>query len=119
MYVIDKNSHPKVKEISLLLTIKLYKYMLIWLLIDTSTDKESIAKPRLEESIVLSLIDVNVAAQDEFDVTGVIQKDHKTRSNPQLHYSVDIKRRTLFYYFPKYICNKMLRLKNNFVKKRC
>lgn len=68
-----------------------HEYLLIrsgkWL-VPTSTDKKTISKPGLEESVVVSFVNENVAAENQFDVPGVVQEHHQSGANPQFYHTL-------------------------------
>lgn len=46
------------------------------------TDQQSISQPRLEEPILVRLVQVNVTVQDDLNVCGVRQEDHQFVADP-------------------------------------
>lgn len=50
----------------------------------TCAYKQSIAQPWLEESIFYRLIEINLTAQNQFNITGIQKEDKKSRPNPHL-----------------------------------
>lgn len=52
------------------------------------TDQQSLSQPRSEESVLRGLVNVNLTAQDQFNVPRVEQEDGQFRSDPQAHHSL-------------------------------
>lgn len=48
----------------------------------TTADQQTIAEPRLEEAILVGLLDVNAAVEDQLDVQRIGQKDDQLGPDP-------------------------------------
>lgn len=48
----------------------------------TCTDKQTVSKPRLEEPVIVSLVDMDVATEDQLYITRIVQEDNEPGSNP-------------------------------------
>lgn len=53
--------------------------------VHTGTNEEAVSEPRLEEPVLISLVDVNMAAEDQLHVARVVQEHQKPGPNPNLH----------------------------------
>lgn len=50
----------------------------------TCTDQQSIPQPGLEELVLGGLVDVDVTAEEELHVTGIIDEHHQLGADPHL-----------------------------------
>lgn len=73
----------------------------------TSTDEKPVSKPGLEESILVSFVDVHVTTEDDFHITRIVQEDQETGTDPQPHHGFFVIRRTLGDYVSEDIWRKI------------
>jgi len=55
----------------------------------TCADQQSIAQPGLEELVLGGLVDIDVAAQQQLHVPGIIDEDHQLGPDPHLGYVLE------------------------------
>ena len=56
----------------------------------TGGDEEAVSEPGLEESVLLGLVNVDVAGEDDLNVTGVNQEDDQLGADPHLDHLVEL-----------------------------